>query len=449
MVPGLFKGPHSGSAESSTTADEPAKLKLLAGDVPTVEIPPDVIKKLGLKTAEVQQYTAPQELKLDGTLFVDPSHLARVHARFPGEVVELGRADPGNPQSPPIRFGDRVRKDQLLAVVWCKDLGEKKSELIDALLRWRLDVDVLRRLDELAQKGATPEQKVRDAEHTRDADWIAVTRARRTLSSWRLTEPEIQRIEQEADAIGAGKTGTSSRAERDWSRVEVVAPMDGVVVEVNSNVGDIIDTSLDVMKIADLSRLRVLCQVYEEDLAHLEELKPEERLWTVHLGADPDAKPLNGTGGFDQIGRIIDPNQHTAQVMGWVDNPDERLLIGQFVTAMVKLPPAGNLVAVPSTAVIENGAGSKVFVRHGSGPDWRLEPRVIALVGQGHDVARIVCHPNEQQLRDGAKPLEPYEEVLANGVLELADAMEDLESANMESTGAKSEKPGSENAAKK
>ena len=332
VLPVLLRGQHS-AADASTTADDPPKLKLLPGDVPTVEIPPDVIKKLGMKTAEVVPYIAPGELKLDGTLFVDPSHLARVHARFPGEVMEIGHCEPDNPKSRPIRFGDRVKKDQLLAVVWCKDLGEKKSELIDSLLRWRLDVEVLKRLQTLAEKGATPEQKVRDAEHNRDSDWIAVSRARRTLSSWRLSDDEIKRIEQEADAIGAGRSGNSARAERDWSRVEVTAPMDGVVVEINANVGDIIDTTLDVMKVANLARLRVQCQVYEEDLARLEALEPGQRLWTVHLGADPDAKPLSGAGGFDQIGRIIDPNQHTAQVMGWVDNPGERLLIGQFVTA--------------------------------------------------------------------------------------------------------------------
>ena len=268
VLPVLLRGQHS-AADASTTADDPPKLKLLPGDVPTVEIPPDVIKKLGMKTAEVVPYIAPGELKLDGTLFVDPSHLARVHARFPGEVMELGHCEPDNPKSRPIRFGDRVKKDQLLAVVWCKDLGEKKSELIDSLLRWRLDVEVLKRLQTLAEKGATPEQKVRDAEHNRDSDWIAVSRARRTLSSWRLSDDEIKRIEQEADAIGAGRSGNWREPTRDWSRVEVTAPMDGVVVEINANVGDIIDTTLDVMKVANLARLRVQCQVYEEDLARL------------------------------------------------------------------------------------------------------------------------------------------------------------------------------------
>ena len=33
----------------------------------------------------------------------------------------------------PVRFGDAVNKGQLLAVIWSKDLGEKKSELVDAL----------------------------------------------------------------------------------------------------------------------------------------------------------------------------------------------------------------------------------------------------------------------------------------------------------------------------
>src|ERR1700676_3460338 len=133
FVPGLLKERHSGEAQSSAAADEAPNLELVPGDVPTVHIPPDVVKKMGLKTAEVQPYTAPRQLKLDGTLFVDPSHLVRVHSRFAGEIVEIGPAEPGSKdaKAPRVRFGDHVKKDQLLAVVWCKDLGEKKSELVD------------------------------------------------------------------------------------------------------------------------------------------------------------------------------------------------------------------------------------------------------------------------------------------------------------------------------
>ena len=150
-----------------------------------LDVPPEVVKTLNLTTAEVQADITPRKLKLDGTLFVDPSHMSRVHTRFAGEVIEIGPTSPAGREETParFRFGDRVEKDQLLAVVWSKDLGEKKSELVDAILHRRLDEETLKRLQELAERGATPEQKLRDAQHNHEADLIAETRAERTLRS--------------------------------------------------------------------------------------------------------------------------------------------------------------------------------------------------------------------------------------------------------------------------
>ena len=157
-------------------------------------------------------------LKLDGTLFPDPSQVARVHSRFAGEVMSIGPAAPGASYSPPLRFGDHVEKGQLLAVVWCKDLGEKKSELVDSLLQLRLDEVTLSKLQELAEKGATSEQKVREAERARQSDWIAYTRTVRTLQSWQLTDDEISQIEKEADAVADEKTAGKYRSDENWSR---------------------------------------------------------------------------------------------------------------------------------------------------------------------------------------------------------------------------------------
>jgi cobalt-zinc-cadmium efflux system membrane fusion protein len=413
---------------ASETSKDDSELQLTATDPPTVKMPAGMVQRLGVKTAEVEPYSSPRMLKLDGTLLVDPSSMARVHSRFPGEIVELGAFDPGNPKSRPIRFGDRVEKGQLVAAVWCKDLGEKKSEFVDAILHLRLDDETLTRLRDLAQKGATSDQKVREAEYTRQSDWIARSRAERTLRSWRLSDEEIRTLEKEADAIGAGLTASSPKAQRDWSRVDVRAPISGVVVEMNTGVGDIIDTSLDVMKIANLARLRALCQVYEEDLPLLQELKPDERKWTIQIGADSNSKPLQGEFSFDQIGRIIDPSQHTGQVMGWIDNPGDRLLIGQFVTATVSIPAPRNLVSVPAAAVVENGKGATVFVRHGKDDDWQFEERHVALAAQGTDKVGVVRSPSSEQRRHGIKPLEPHEAVMIDGVLQLSAALEDLRS---------------------
>src|SRR5262249_42242820 len=105
----------------------------LAEEPDTLRLPPDVVKAFGVRTAVAKTATQPRPLApLDGWLAVDSNHLVRVHSRFPGEVMEIakvanGDAEPGPTQFRPVRLGDRVAKGDLLAVVWSKDLGEKKS----------------------------------------------------------------------------------------------------------------------------------------------------------------------------------------------------------------------------------------------------------------------------------------------------------------------------------
>ena len=54
--------------------------------------------------------------------------------------------------------------------------------------------------------------------------------------------------------------------------IEVRSPLDGVILEKNIALGDLVDTNLDLFKIADLSRLRVMAHAYEEDLPLLDAL---------------------------------------------------------------------------------------------------------------------------------------------------------------------------------
>ena len=55
--------------------------------------------------------------------------------------------------------------------------------------------------------------------------------------------------------------------------MEVRCPFDGMVLEKNIVAGDIVDTNLDLFKIADLSVLGVMANVYEEDLPALDGLR--------------------------------------------------------------------------------------------------------------------------------------------------------------------------------
>ena len=165
-----------------------------------------------------------------------------------------------------------------------------------------------------------------------------------------------------------------------WAEVEVRSPIDGVILEKNIVAGDIVDTTLDLFKIADMNVLGVMANVYEEDLPKLEALVPAERRWSVQLKSQPDASPIDGT--FDLIGSIVDPNQHTAAVMGWLDNRDGRLRAGQFITAAIELPVTDDEVMIPDTALVEGADSGTVLVASDESAR-QVTRRKVALVSRG------------------------------------------------------------------
>ncbi|MGZ3302250.1 MAG: efflux RND transporter periplasmic adaptor subunit [Isosphaeraceae bacterium] len=414
-------------ADSARPQDSPRVS--LAEDVPNaVRVPEEVVRSFGIRTAPAREPNQLRTFNLAGSLALDTNRLAHLHTRFVGEVVELGMisdssegTEGGRPKMRPIRFGDHVEKGQILAVLWSSELGEKKSEYVDALSRLRLEQETLTRLEALYKDEAIAERNLREARHNVEADEIAVARVERTLHAWRLTDEEIAAIRSEAELIRKRTAPQGSPVEKSWARVELHASLAGTVLEKNCAVGDIVDTATDLFKIADLSQLWVWAHVYEEDLPTLLAL-PEPVRWTIRLKSDPAASPM--AGWVEKIGDIIDPNQHTALVIGQVDNPRGRMRAGQFVTATVELPPTPGEVEVPVTAVVDDGEETVVFVQ----PDPR---QPIFVMRRGTLLRRIGPHayvrgraaspgaPTVLSIRSG-------DLVVSSGAIELKSALKQL-----------------------
>jgi len=408
-----------GRADAEEPALPPGSAVALApGRRDTLRLPSDVVVSLRVQAVEAKKSTEPRTLHLRGKLALDANHLSRVHARFPGEVIQIE----AGPDGRPLRTGDTVKPDQLLAVIWSKELGEKKSELLDALSQLRLDQSQLAGLKKYAD--SIPPVRLLEAERAVEADLIAADRAERTLRSWRLTDEEIAAVKKRAERVRGRGGRPSLGQDSDWARLDVRARLGGTIVERNVAVGDIVDTSLDLFKIADLSRLVVWADVYEEDLPALLATPPAERRWVVRLKADPDAPPLKGT--IEQIGEVIDPNQHTALAMGLVDNPGRRLRAGQFVTATVTLPPPPDEVVLPASVLIEDGRSSIVFVQEDPArTDYTMRHVAVGRRLPGQITLKSRLTPEQERL--GLKPVRPGELVVRGGVIELKQALDELQ----------------------
>ena len=334
---------------------------------------------MGVQVAEVKACAAHRPLKLFGWLYLEGSRLAHVQTVFIGRAVEVGQTvDEGQPRA--LQPGDTVKEKQILAKLWSKEIGEKKSDLVDALSKLRWHENTLQRLN--ASIGAVPRKDVFEAQQNIRSDTIEIERLRRTLRSWQIPDDELATIETEAERIIAKSQSTqvqqTAASMTDFAvgpffkpseqiggrshvgRADIVSPMTGVILEKNFTVGDNIFRAdaghvQDRRSIAagrDGSRLAKICR--SSSLC-----RPRTAAGRWSCSPSPAAKPRDGS--FERIGNVIDVNQHTAIVKGWLDNPDGKLRVGQFVSATIELPNPTGLVMVPLSSLIDDGSRTYMF----------------------------------------------------------------------------------------
>ncbi|MGO9114810.1 MAG: efflux RND transporter periplasmic adaptor subunit [Thermoguttaceae bacterium] len=463
LVCAFLAGKFPWSKPVAEKAELPAKealaVKLVDGKPNSLFVPEDVQKSLGIhkgnavQIAVAKQPSRNRPLVMPGSTALDPARLIRIRVRFaPAEVVEIGKIDdphasPGN--VPPLRrdlqAGDPVKKGDLLAVLYSVDLGNKKNDLFDALSQLRLDEEVLKRAE--VYSAAVPEVFLLSAKRNVQADINAVSRAENTLKTWAIPEEEIQAVRDDVKNYTSDKDRRAKEKDRlkQWARVELKAPDDGYIIEQNVALHEtVVDNTTNLFQIAKVDPLVVLASVPEDDLPALQDLKNQTQNhmgWTVQTVG---TKPIEGF--VDDIGYLIDPNQHTAVVRGHIPNPNGLLRAGQFITAAVNLLPPKNVVEVPIGALVEDGKDSIVFVQADPNePVFTM--RRVEVTNRFERTAYVRSVPtskkdNDRAVGENGQPSLPTEalregeRVLTTGALELKTALE-----NKQSESAKPEEP--------
>jgi len=442
----------SDAEKGDSGAKEAPGVELVKDKSNSLLVPEEVRKALGiLKSGDEQIAVAAQPtrklpLVMPGSTALDPARLIRVRVRFaPAEVVEIGKIDDphASPGSiPPLRrdlqAGDPVKKGDLLAMLYSIDLGNKKNDLFDALSQLRLDEEVLKRAE--AHSAAVPEVFLLNAKRSVQADISAVSRAENTLKTWAIPEEEIQAVRDEVKNITSDVERRAKGKERlkQWARVELRAPIDGFIIEQNVALHEtVVDNSTNLFQIAKIDPLIVLAAVPEDDLPALQVLTDQTQNhieWTVHTVG---SKPIVGL--VDDIGYLIDLNQHTAVVRGHIPNPDAMLRAGQFVTATVELLPPKKVVEVPIGALVEDGKDSIVFVQTDpKEPIYTMRRvEVISRFDRTAYVRSVPLTKDEARAAGGGgqassptELLRAGERVLTTGALELKTALENKLSEN-------------------
>jgi cobalt-zinc-cadmium efflux system membrane fusion protein len=142
---------------------------------------------------------------------------------------------------------------------------------------------------------------------------------------------------------------------------------------------------------------------------------------------------------------LIDPNQHTAVIKGYIDNIKEkdgswRLRAGQFVSVTINLPPPKNVVEIPMNAIVDDGKQCVVFVQPDPAKSEFVLRRVLVTHRFDHfafvksEIPAPDAKQKQPEMDQGVRspgPLREGDRVITAGVLELKKELEDREAETL------------------
>ena len=336
---------------------------------PRIEEPPapEVVHKPGASVVEVdhgEQFpiviataddTAP-ELNVTGTVNVDVSRNVPVVSLASGRVVEIH-----------ARLGDEVTKGQLMMRIQSADISGAFSEYRKAKADELLAHAQLDRAKFLYSKGAIAHK---DLEVVQDTDDKAKVDAEAAMEHLKILGADIQRPS---------------------TIVDIVAPISGVITEQNVTTSagiKTLDNSPNLFTVADLSKVWILCDVYENDLAnvHLNEFAD------IRLNAYPNRV---FQGRISNISPVLDPNIRAAKVRIEADNPG-LMRLGMFVRATFHGQKAQVLAVVPASAILHLHDRDWVYMPQGDHAFRRVEVVSGRMVANDRQMIVSGIRPGDQ-----------------------------------------------------
>lgn len=341
--------------------DEPQRHEELPS---RVKLTPQVQRDAHLRTAPAVLKALPATVELTGEVSADPDRSARITARVAGRVVEVR-----------VKEGARVKAGQVLAVLESSEAARARAAFVAAQARAGAAHKNAERLASLLADGLAAGQEVQGAQ----------AEARSLQAEAAAHERALLTLGVPTDQLGQG-----------GARVELRAPLAGVVVARSAVVGQTVSAEHALCEIVDLSRAYFLGRLFEKNLSRVHSGAVAE----VRLNAYPGEVFL---GAVEAIGTQLDPAARTVIARVLIADREERLKVGLFGTArVVSTEPAEQAprLVVPLSALTRIAERDVVFVRQPD-DDFEVHPVVVGRTAAGQAEILSGLRADEQVVVEG------------------------------------------------
>ena len=302
----------------------------------TVTIDPTVVQNIGVRTAKVEQRTLARQIRALGHVDFNEERLARLHPKTSGWIEQLRIEETGT----------AVKRNTILLSIYAPELVSAQQEYLVALNNW----EAVRNSSVASVKNSAK----RVLESARDR-----------LELFDVPAHQIHELEQSRELM---------------RNLHIHSPFAGRVMNIGVREGQYVTPKDELYLIADLSRIWVYVDVYEDDLPWIE-VGDRARL---EVRAAP-GRVFEGEVSF--IRPVQDRQTRTVRVRLAVDNPDLVLKPGMFANVTLFADPRPEAVVVPTEAIVRSGQREQVFVARGEG---KFVPREVRLGISAGGVTQIL-----------------------------------------------------------
>jgi membrane fusion protein, copper/silver efflux system len=288
-----------------------------ASNSSVITIDPTTTQRMNLRTAVVTNGPLRRTIRSVGVVEFDEASLAEVTTRFKGWIEKL-HVD---------TTGTQVHRGDPMFEVYSPELYSAQTEYLLAVAQ--------------AERSGAGSESLKSSALTR-------------LKFFDVSDEQIAELEKSKQAR---KT------------LVIHSPRDGVVIEKMVVQGQMVEAGMKLYRLADLSLVWVIAQVYEQDLAFMK------------LGQEADVK-LSYLPDREFRGRVtyiyptLDEKTRTARVRMEFHNPGLFLKPGMFATVQLHSELQPSVLLVPDMAVLRSGEKNTVFVALDGG---KFEPRAVTL----------------------------------------------------------------------
>ena len=306
-----------GSAEGNRQAEAPPPAQVLhEQDLNVVQV--DHPEQFPLSTAVARESRS--ALVVTGVVQPEISRNVPVITMATGRVVAIH-----------ARLGDHVEKGEALLSIRSDDVSSGYSAYRKAVADEELAAAQLDRAKDLIAHGAISTNDLQIAQDTENKAKV-----------------DVDTAEEHLRLLGNDPTTPNGV-------VNIVAPISGVITDQQvTNAGGLQALGTNPFTISDLSKVWVICDVYENDLPSVNVGENAD----IRLNAYPN-RVLAGT--ISNIGEVLDPAIRTAKVRIEVANPG-LIRVGMFATATFHGLRRETHTVIPASAVLHLHDRNWVYV---------------------------------------------------------------------------------------